>query len=165
MDKKDKSGGDSVKNLIKTFEDFKKVVTKEVNIKVGEKDGKPIYNVYRVHAVSPRRLAELRGKYKNTKPEYPKKSLDSQGNEREGADFSKKLNQYRLDLEVWNQKEVCYLVLAGWVEPEGIEIHGKTDEDKVDFLFNNSGTVGHLNIISSAVEEVSALSGADVNFT
>lgn len=163
MDNK-KSGGDKIKNLIKTFEDFKKVISKEVNIKIGEKDGDPIYNTYIVHAVSPKRLAEVRGNYQNSKPPYPLKSKGSDGVEREGADFVKKLAQYKLDIEVWNQKEVCYLILAGWVEPNEIELEGKTDEQRVDYIFNNMGVAGHLNILAIAIEEVSALTGADVNF-
>lgn len=163
MENKKKGGG--LNNLIKSFEDFKKVISKVVNIKVGEKDGKPIYNSYRVHAVSPKRLAEVRGNWNNAKPQYPKKSKDDDGNERNDPNFGKKLDKYRLDIEAWSQTEVCYLVLAGWVEPEGIEgIVGKTDREKAEFLFENAGVVGHLNILSVAIEDVSALSGADVNF-
>lgn len=162
MENKKKSGG--LNNLIKSFEDFKKVISKVVNIKVGEKDGKPVYNSYRVHAISPKRLAEVRGHYANAKPQYPKKPKDADGNDRADPNFDKKLAKYRLDIEAYNQTEVCYLVLAGWIEPEGIEIEGKTDREKAEYLFANVGVAGHLNILSVAIEEVSALTGADVSF-
>jgi len=158
-----KSGGDSVKNLIKSFEDFKKVVSKEVNIKIGEtEDGKPILNTYTVHAITPKRLAEIRGNFKNAKPSYPMASKDSEGVDREIPKTH--IDKYTLDTEAWKLTEHCYLVLAGWVEPEKIEIEGKTDQEQAEYLFRNAGVAGHLQILASAVEEVSALTSADVNF-
>ena len=159
---KKENGGKTIKNLIKTFEGFKKVVSKEINIKIGEKDGEPTYNTYQVHAVSPRRLAEIRGNFKNAKPVLPAASLDGDGKPRKIE--TGKTKQYNLDVEKWKQTEVCYLVLAGWIEPEEIPVEGKTDIEKVEYIFNNAGVVGHLNIIATAVEEVSALSGEDINF-
>ncbi len=162
MAKKAGSGGEvTVIKSLQELEDYKKVISDKVNIK--NPDGSVMQFI--VHAITPERFAQINADHLQSKPEKPSLMIDGQGNAKKDPGHDARVKKYERDLEIWKQKLDCWVILAGWAEPENIEMSGNTDAKKVDELFKSIPGVGDVATLTKAILKVSRLSNEDVDFT
>ncbi len=160
MDNKKHSGGEvTIIKSLQVLEDYKKVISDNVDIK--NPDGSVMQFI--VHAITPERFAQINADHQQSKPMKPPLNYDGEGKERKEPDYDKKVAKYERDLSIWNRKLDCWTVLAGWAEPENIELSGKTDAEKVNELFKSIPGVGDLAILTKAILKVSRLRSEDVD--
>ena len=162
MVKKADSGGEAtVIKSLQMLEEYKKVISDKVNIK--NPDGSVMQFV--VHAITPERFAQISADYQQSKPEKPMPIYDNEGKETRDSGYDGRVKKYARDLEIWKRKLDCWTILAGWVEPEKIEMAGNTDAKKVDEIFKAMPGVGDVAILTKAILKVSRVSPEDVDFT
>ena len=159
----DDSRGEKNVAIIKSLqalEEYKKIISNDVDIT--NPDGSIMR--FTVHAITPVRFAEINADYQQSKPLMPSKNLDRDGKEREDSGYQVRVKKYERNLAIWTLKENCWVILAGWVEPENIEMAGKTDADKIDELFKTIPAVGDQATLARAISKVSRLDSDDVEF-
>lgn len=161
MATKKHSGGEAtVIRSLQVLEDYKKVISNNVDIK--NPDGSVMQFV--VHAITPERFAQINADYQQSKPEKPSLMIDGKGNEKKDPNYDDRVRKYERDLSIWKTKLDGWVILAGWAEPEKVEMSSNTDAKKVDELFKAIPVVGDVAILTKAILKVSRLSNDDVGF-
>ncbi|GEM_PF-4455602 len=161
MDDKKNDGGGLQPEVreVRTFDDW--IETVKTTVYLNRPDGRALSLT--IYAVDSETAEQIEDEYDRRKPVEPKPIIDPKtGEERKDRHFEERYKKYELALrqvEIW--KKYKY-ILEGWVKPNGIEVPGNTEDEKIAHM--KKSVSGDSDKLYLAILQLSRLGRTHVDF-